>query len=107
MNWRPFSVFPRELLKVKRGRILLVKWSINRELITLITRLKKLFKASNIPISNILGETQSSARFSLPSREVSGVERQLGVVRVVCGLFLHFLCKSVLLISASETSLKG
>ena len=43
-------------------------------------------------------------RFSLPSREVSGVERQLGVVRVVCGLFVHFLCKSVLLISASETS---
>ena len=37
-------------------------------------------------------------------REVSGVERQLAVVRVVCGLFVHFLCKSVLLISASETS---
>ena len=81
-----------------------LKWSINRELITLITRLKKLFKASNIPISNILGETQSYARFSLPIREVSGVERQLGVVRGVCGLFVHFLCKSVLLISASETS---
>ena len=101
MKWRPFHVFPRELWKVKRGRILSIKWSINREL---ITRLKKLFKAANIPISNILGETQSSARFSLPSREVSGVERQLGVVRVVCGLLAHFHCKSVLLISASETS---
>ena len=32
------------------------------------------------------------------------MERQLGVVRVVCGWFVHFLCKSVLLISASETS---
>ena len=30
------------------------------------------------------------------------MERQLGVVRVV----VHFLCKSVLLISASETSEK-
>ena len=30
-------------------------------------------------------QTQSYAPFSLPSREVSGVERQLGVVRVVCG----------------------
>ena len=55
-------------------------------------------------LPSILSETQSYARFSLPSREVSGVERQLSVVRVVCGLFVHFLCKSVLLISASETS---
>ena len=31
---------------------------------------KRGFKASNIPISSILGETQSYARFSLPSREV-------------------------------------
>ena len=31
------------------------------------------------------------------------MERQLTVVRGVCGLFIHFLCKSVLLISASET----
>ena len=104
MKWRPFYVFPRELWKVKTGKILSEKWPINGELITLITRLKKLFKASNNPISNILGETQSSALFSLPTREVSGVERQLGVVRGVCGLFVHFLCKSVLLISASETS---
>ena len=36
----------------------------------LITGLKEGFKASNIPISSILGETQSYARFSLPSREV-------------------------------------
>ena len=57
-----------------------------------------------IRLQCILGETQSSAQFSLPSRKVSGVERQSGVVRVVCGLFVHFLCKSVLLTSASETS---
>ena len=33
------------------------------------------------------------------------MERQSlsGVVRIVCGWFVHFLCKSVLLISASET----
>ena len=104
MKWRPFYVFPRELWKDKRGKVLLVKWPINGDLITVITRLKRLFKASNIPISNILGETQSYARFSLPSREVSWLERQWGAVRVVCGLFVHFLCKSVLLISASQTS---
>ena len=97
MKWRPFYVFPRELWKVKRAKILLVKWPINGERITVITRLK-----TRLP--TILNETQSYARFSLPIREVSGVERQLGVVRVVCGLFVHFLCKSVLLISASETS---
>ena len=48
MKWRPFSVFPRELCKVKRAKILLVKWPINGELITVITRLKTRFKASNI-----------------------------------------------------------
>ena len=41
MKWRPFCVFPRELWKVKTGKILSVKWPINGELITLITRLKK------------------------------------------------------------------
>ena len=51
MKWRPFYVFPRELWKVKRAKILLVKWPINGELITVITRLKMGFKASNIPIS--------------------------------------------------------
>ena len=55
-------------------------------------------------LPNILSDTQSYARFSVPSREVSGVARQLGVVRVVCGIFVHFLHKSVLLFSASETS---
>ena len=98
MKWRPFYVCPRGLWKVKRAKILLVKWPINGERITVITRLK-----TRLP--TILNETQSYARFSLPIREVSGVERQLGVVRVVCGLFVHFLCKSVpRLISASETS---
>lgn len=101
MKWRPVYVFPREMWKVKRVTILLVKWPINGEL---ITRLKEGFEAINIPISSILGETQSYARFSLPSREVSKVERQLGAVRVVCGWFVHFLFKSVLLISARETS---
>ena len=75
MKWRPFYLFPRKLWKVKRAKILLVKWPI--------TRLKEGFKASNIPLSSILGETQFYARFRLPSMEVSGVERQLGVVRVV------------------------
>ena len=51
MKWRPFYVFPRELWKVKRGRILLVKWPIKGVLVTLIIRLKEEFKASNIPIS--------------------------------------------------------
>ena len=37
-------------------------------------------------------------------RRSVGVERQLGVVRAVCGWFVNFLCKSVLLISESETS---
>ena len=74
----------------------------------LITKLKEGFKASNIPISSILGETQSYARFSLPSREVGKVERQLGDVRVVCGCrFVHFLYKSVLLICVSETLEQG
>ena len=41
MKWWSFYVFPRELWKVKRGKILSVKWPINGELITLITRLKK------------------------------------------------------------------
>ena len=104
MKWRPFYVFPRELWKVKRAKILLVKMPINGEL---ITRLKEGFNANNIPISSILGETQSYARFSLPSREVSKVERQLGVVRVVCGWFVHFLYKSVLLICVSETLEQG
>ena len=63
MKWRPFYVFPRELWKVKRAKILLVKWPINGELITVITRLKEGFKARNIPISSILSETQSYARF--------------------------------------------
>ena len=103
MKWRPFYVFPRELWKVKRTKILLEKWPINGELITVITRLKEGFKASNIPISSILGETQSYVRFSLPSREISKVERQLGVARVFCGWFVHFLYKSVLLICVSET----
>ena len=50
MKWRPFYVFPRELWKVtERAKILLVKWPINGELITVITRLKNRFKASNIP----------------------------------------------------------
>ena len=73
----------------------------------LITRLKEGFKASNIPILSILGETQSYARFSLPSREVSKVERQLGVVGVACGWFVHFLYKSVLRICVSETLEQG
>ena len=51
MKWRPFYVFPRELSKVKRAKIVLVKWPINGELLTTITRLKRRFKASNIPIS--------------------------------------------------------
>ena len=34
---------------------------------------------------------KASPRFSLPSREVSGVERQLGVVRVVRGWFTFLL----------------
>ena len=58
-------------------------------------------------LPRILSETQSYARFSLPSREVSGVERQLGVVRVVCGWFVHFLYKSVLVICVSETLEQG
>ena len=107
MKWRLFYVLPREMWKVKRAKILLVKWPINGELITVIIRLQEGFKASNISISSILDETQSYARFSLPIREVSGVECQLGVVRVVCGLFVHFLCKSVLLICVSETLEQG
>ena len=80
MKWRPFYVFARELWRVKRAKILLLKWPINGELITVITTLKKCFKAS-----------KSDARFSLPSREFSKVERQLGVVRVVCGwLYISF-----------------
>ena len=38
---------------------------------------------------------------------VSKVERQLGVVRVVCGWFVHFLYKSVLRICVSETLEQG
>ena len=84
MKWRPFYVFPRELWKVQKAKIFLVKWPINGELITVITRLK-----TRLP--SILNETQSYTRFSLPSREVSGVERQLGVVRVVVDcLFISF-----------------
>ena len=51
MKWRPFYVFPRELWKVKRGKILLVKWPINGELITVITRLKTPFKQATFLIS--------------------------------------------------------
>ena len=51
MKWRPFSVFPRELWKVKRAKILLVKWPINGELITVITRLKTRFKQATFLIS--------------------------------------------------------
>ena len=51
MKWRPFYVFPRELWKVKRTKILLVKWPINGELITVITRLKTRFKQATFLIS--------------------------------------------------------
>ena len=83
---------------------------INGELITVITRHTK--KGSKqvtflFRLPSILSETQSYACFSLPSREVSKVESQLGVVRVVCGWFVHFLHKSVLLICVSETLEQG
>ena len=51
MKWRPFYVFQRELWKVKRAKILLVKWPINGELITVITRLKTRFKQAAFLIS--------------------------------------------------------
>ena len=51
MKWRPFYVFPRELWRAKRGKILLVKWPINGELITVITRLKTPFKQATFLIS--------------------------------------------------------
>ena len=116
MKWRPFHVFPPELWKVKRAEILSEKWPINGELITIITRLKKGFKVSNIPNfvcrafwvkPSLLCSLQS-----VPCWEVIGergrgggeVERQLGDVRVVCGWFVHFPYNSVVLICASETS---
>ena len=93
MKWRPFYVFPRELWKVKRAKILLVKWPINGELITVITRLKEGFKARNIPISSILSETQSYARFG----SVYQVGRSVGwnvswvlFVLFVVGLYISF-----------------
>ena len=48
MKWCPFYVFPRDLWKVKKAKILLVKWPINEEPITVITRLKMGFKASTV-----------------------------------------------------------
>ena len=51
MKWRPFYVFQRELWKVKRAKILLLKWPINGELITVITRLKTRFKQATFLIS--------------------------------------------------------
>ena len=51
MKWRPVYVFPRELWKVKRGRILLVKWPMNGELLTVITRLRTRFKQATLLIS--------------------------------------------------------
>ena len=51
MKWRPFYVFPRELWKVKRAKILLVKSPINGEFITVITRLKTRFKQETFLIS--------------------------------------------------------
>ena len=51
MKWRPFYVLPRELWKVKRVKILLVKWPKNGELITVITRIKTRFKQATFLIS--------------------------------------------------------